>query len=97
MATIKLFESWLKTQAINEFGPHGGIDLGPIDRWSEKEILPKIESNPTYNMFYEKLKVMFKKNGIVFFMYSRKSCSNNDRLDDDVYIVMEQNIPSRSK
>jgi hypothetical protein len=66
MATIKLFESWLQSQAINEFGPHGGIDLGPIDRWNEKETLPKIESNPTYNMFYEKLKVMFKKNGIVF-------------------------------
>jgi len=67
MATIKLFEAWLQSQAINELGPAGGIDFSYIDQWNEGTALAtKIEKDPVANMFYEKLKVMLKKNGIIF-------------------------------
>ena len=35
MATIKLFESWLQSQAINELAPGGMLDFNPISKMAD--------------------------------------------------------------
>ena len=75
MATIKLFESWLQSQAINEVGPAGGIDFSGIEAWDESKLAAITETDPVVNMFYEKLKVMFKKNGILFSCTQEKAAA----------------------
>jgi len=75
MATIKLFESWLQSQAINEVGPAGGIDFSGIEAWDESLLAAITAVDPVVNMFYEKLKVMFKKNGILFSCTQEKAAA----------------------
>lgn len=75
MATIKLFESWLQSQAINELGPAGGIDFSAIEAWDESKLAAITAVDPVVNMFYEKLKVMFKKNGILFSCTQEKAAA----------------------
>jgi len=65
MATIKLFESWLQSQAINELAPHGEINLAAMSRWAEW-VPNKTFSNETQNLYYEKIKTTLKRNGIIF-------------------------------
>ena len=38
MATIKLFENWLQSQAINELAPHGKLELAKIEQADGKRI-----------------------------------------------------------
>ena len=64
MATIKLFESWLKENVLNELGPSGGIDLAKLVFPSET--FKDIQDDESYNFFYEEIKVILKKNGIIF-------------------------------
>jgi len=67
MATIKLFESWLQSQAINEFAPHDQIDLKVlsqvqgVDDWVKESDL-----GADNNLRYEKIKNILIRNGIKF-------------------------------
>jgi hypothetical protein len=67
MATIKLFESWLQSQAINEFAPHDQIDLSVlqkvmgVDGWAKESDLASDN-----NLRYEKIKNILIRNGIKF-------------------------------
>ena len=63
MATIKLFEAWLQS-ALNEVGPSGGIDLSKLV--ATQEILDRIKEDEAINFFYEEMKVLIKRNGIIF-------------------------------
>lgn len=63
MTTIKLFESWLQSQ-LNELGPSGGIDLTKLK--APQEILDRIKEDESINYLYEELKVIIKRNGILF-------------------------------
>jgi hypothetical protein len=64
MATIKLFESWLQSQAINELAPIGNLDLSKLTISQERknEVLATEEKN----MIFERIKTFLKKNGISF-------------------------------
>jgi hypothetical protein len=69
MATIKLFESWLQSQAINEFGPHGDIEMSYITQAFDSDGM--YEGLRQYfggedNLNYEKIKSILIRNGIVF-------------------------------
>jgi hypothetical protein len=59
MATIKLFESWLQSQAINELAPHGEINLQAMSRWAEW-VPSKTFANEAENLYYEKIKTTLK-------------------------------------
>lgn len=63
MATIKLFEAWLQS-ALNEVGPSGGIDLSKLV--ATQEILDRIKEDEQLNFLFEELKVILKRNGIIF-------------------------------
>ena len=65
MATIKLFENWLQSQAINELAPHGEINLQAMSRWAEW-VPSKTFANEAENLYYEKIKTTLKRNGIMF-------------------------------
>jgi len=65
MATIKLFENWLQSQAINELAPHGEINLQAMSRWAEW-VPNKTFANEGQNLYYEKIKTTLKRNGIIF-------------------------------
>jgi hypothetical protein len=64
MATIKLFESWLQSQVLNELAPIGNLDLSKltISQAKKNEILATEEKN----MVFERIKTFLKKNGISF-------------------------------
>jgi hypothetical protein len=70
MATIKLFESWLQSQAINELAPHGKLDLAKIEQadgiWDRFD-------NETENLYYERVKTLLKRNGIIFSTTTEKA------------------------
>ena len=69
MATIKLFESWLQSQAINEFGPHGDIEMSYIINAFQNDGgywgLPKTFDGDD-NLNFEKIKSILIRNGIIF-------------------------------
>lgn len=69
MATIKLFEAWLQSQAINEFGPHGDIEMSYITKAFDSDGmfdgLPEFFSGEN-NLNYEKIKSILIRNGIIF-------------------------------
>ena len=67
MATIKLFESWLQSQAINELAPGGMLDFNPISKMADTNNgLWVSTTNETQNREYERIKSLLKKNGIIF-------------------------------
>lgn len=65
MATIKLFEAWVQSQAINELAPHGEINLQAMSRWAEW-VPNKTFKDEEQNLYYEKIKTTLKRNGIIF-------------------------------
>jgi hypothetical protein len=50
MATIKLFESWLQSQVLNELAPIGNLDLSKltISQAKKNEILATEEKNMVF-------------------------------------------------
>jgi hypothetical protein len=64
MATIKLFESWVQSQAINELAPIGNLDLSKLTITQAKK--EEVLANETRNMIFERVKTFLKKNGISF-------------------------------
>lgn len=70
MATIKLFESWLQSQAINELAPHGKLDLQKLEQadgiWDRFD-------DETENLYYERVKTLLKRNGIIFSTTTEKA------------------------
>ena len=67
MATIKLFESWLQSQAINELAPHGKLDISVLDAGWKKDD-PGVPSayDENTNLIYERIKTVLNRNGIKF-------------------------------
>lgn len=68
MATIKLFESWLQSQAINEVGPGGVLDFSPATQAAHPSYggLWNDFTNEIENREFERIKSLLKKNGIIF-------------------------------
>jgi hypothetical protein len=62
MATIKLFESWLQSQALNEVAPHGILELAKLEQADGLHPL----SDESSNMIYERVLTNLDRHGIIF-------------------------------
>jgi|LauGreDrversion4_2_1035121.scaffolds.fasta_scaffold26555_5 hypothetical protein len=87
MATIKLFENWLQSQAINELAPHGKLDLSVID--SNYILYLTINLTEEQNLMYERIKTLLKRNGVKFSTTHEKAA----RILTEMYVRLESKFP----
>ena len=85
MAQIKLFESWLQSQAINELAPHGTLEMGWLD--SVGGVVQNFNENQ--NLCFERIKTLLDRNGIKFARNTEVAAAAFASL----YFIVAQQLP----